>query len=66
MTLRGRRRECGLLNALLEAVSAGQSRVLVVRGETGVGKSALLEYVRGRASGCRVLRASGVQSEQQA
>jgi DNA-binding CsgD family transcriptional regulator/tetratricopeptide (TPR) repeat protein len=63
VTLRGRRRECGLLNALLEAVSAGQSRVLVVRGETGVGKSALLEYVRGRASGCRVLRASGVQSE---
>jgi DNA-binding CsgD family transcriptional regulator len=63
VTLRGRRRECAVLDALLEAVSAGQSRVLVVRGEAGVGKSALLEYVRGRALGCRVLRASGVQSE---
>jgi DNA-binding CsgD family transcriptional regulator len=36
---------------------------LVVRGEPGVGKSALLEYVAGRASGCRVARAAGVQSE---
>jgi DNA-binding CsgD family transcriptional regulator len=36
---------------------------LVVRGAPGVGKSALLEYVAGRASGCRVARAAGVQSE---
>jgi DNA-binding CsgD family transcriptional regulator len=63
VTLRGRRRECGRLDGLLEAVSAGQSRVLVVRGEAGVGKSALLEYMRGRAAGCRVVRVSGVQSE---
>jgi DNA-binding CsgD family transcriptional regulator len=35
----------------------------VVRGDPGVGKSALLEYVAGRASGCRVARAAGVQSE---
>jgi hypothetical protein len=37
--------------------------VLVVRGEPGVGKSALLEYLAGRASGFRVARAAGVQSE---
>ena len=61
--LRGRRRECEVLDRLLEAVRAGKSRVLVVRGEPGVGKSALLEYLAGRASGCRVARAAGVQSE---
>jgi len=55
--------ECGVLDRLVEAVRAGQSRVLVVRGEAGVGKSALLEYVAGRAAGCRVLRVSGVQWE---
>ena len=37
--------------------------MLVVRGEPGVGKSALLEYVAEHASGCRVVRAAGVQSE---
>jgi hypothetical protein len=37
--------------------------VLVVRGEPGVGKSALLEYVAERAADCRVGRAAGVQSE---
>src|ERR1700685_763928 len=42
---------------------AGGSRVLVVRGEPGVGKSALLDYLAGRAAGCRVARASGVESE---
>jgi DNA-binding CsgD family transcriptional regulator len=61
--LRGRRSECEVLDGLLEAVRGGESRVLVVRGETGVGKSALLEYVVGRASGFRVVRAGGVQSE---
>jgi DNA-binding CsgD family transcriptional regulator/tetratricopeptide (TPR) repeat protein len=52
-----------LLDRLLEAVRGGESRVLVVRGEPGVGKSALLEYVAERSSGCRVARAAGVQSE---
>ena len=37
--------------------------MLVVRGEPGVGKTALLEYLAGQASGCRVARAAGVQSE---
>ncbi|MCW3047659.1 MAG: ATP-dependent transcriptional regulator, MalT-like, LuxR family, partial [Solirubrobacterales bacterium] len=61
--LTGRRSECDELDRLIEAVRAGQSRALVVRGEPGVGKTALLEYVVGHASGCRVARAAGVQSE---
>jgi DNA-binding CsgD family transcriptional regulator len=44
-------------------VRAGESRALVVRGEPGVGKTALLEYVAEQASGCWVARAAGVQSE---
>jgi predicted ATPase len=61
--LTGRRRECGVLDRLIEAVRAGESRALVVRGEPGVGKTALLRYIVERASGCRVVRAAGVQSE---
>ena len=61
--LRGRRGECGALDRLVEAVRAGASRVLVVRGEPGVGKTALLDYLAGRAPGCRVVRAAGVETE---
>jgi hypothetical protein len=61
--LRGRRRECDVLDRLLDAVRAGESRALVVWGEPGVGKTALLEYLVEHASGCRVVRATGVQSE---
>ncbi len=61
--LRGRRAELGVLDSLVEAVRAGESRVLVVRGEPGVGKTALLDHLAGRAPGCRVVRAAGVQSE---
>src|SRR5579863_1669705 len=61
--LRDRRAECGVLDQLISAVRAGGSRVLVVRGEPGVGKSALLDYLAGRAAGCWVLRAAGVESE---
>jgi len=61
--LRGRRSECETLNRLLEDVRAGHSRVLVLRGEAGVGKSALLEYLLARASGCRIAPAAGVESE---
>jgi hypothetical protein len=43
---RGRRSECEALDRLLEGVRAGESRVLVLRGEAGVGKLALLEYLR--------------------
>src|SRR6059058_1008469 len=52
-----------MLDRLAAAVRAGESRTLVVRGEPGVGKTALLEYLAGQASGCRVVRAVGVQSE---
>jgi DNA-binding CsgD family transcriptional regulator/tetratricopeptide (TPR) repeat protein len=61
--LRGRSDQTAVLDRLLESVRGGESRVLVVHGEAGVGKSALLEYVTERASGCRVARAAGVQSE---
>ena len=47
----------------MENVRAGQSRVVVLRGEAGVGKTALLEYLLERASGCRIARAAGVESE---
>jgi len=52
-----------VLDRLLEAIRAGESRALVVRGEPGVGKTALLEYLVEHASGCRMARAVGVQSE---
>ncbi|HWX97106.1 MAG TPA: AAA family ATPase [Solirubrobacteraceae bacterium] len=61
--LRGRRGEREALEELIDAVRGGQSRALVVRGEPGVGKTALLEYVADRASDCRLVRATGVQSE---
>ena len=52
-----------MLERLTEAVRAGESRVLVVHGEAGVGKTALLEHLAGHAPACRVTRAAGVQSE---
>jgi DNA-binding CsgD family transcriptional regulator len=61
--LRGRRRECDVLDQLLDAVRAGKSRALVVRGEPGVGKTALLDYLAEHALGCRVVRAAAVQAE---
>jgi len=61
--LRGRRRECAELDRLIDAVRGGESRVLVLRGEPGVGKTALLKYVIEHASGLHVARAAGVQSE---
>jgi len=59
----GRRAECEALEQLIDSVRAGNSRVLVIHGEPGVGKTALLEYVGRRAAGCRVIRATGVESE---
>jgi DNA-binding CsgD family transcriptional regulator len=63
MELTDRQAERGVLDQLVVAVRAGQSRTLVIRGEPGVGKTALLEYLVGQASGCQVARAVGVQSE---
>ncbi len=61
--LRGRRAECAVLDGLVEAVRAGESRALVVHGEAGAGKTALLRYLAGRGLGCRVMQATGVESE---
>jgi len=62
-TLSGRRAECEALDRLAESVRGGDSRALVLHGEAGVGKTALLEYLAGHAPGCQTARASGVQSE---
>jgi DNA-binding CsgD family transcriptional regulator len=61
--LTGRDAERRVLDRLAGAVRAGESRALVVHGEAGVGKTALLEYLAGHAPGCRVEHAAGVQSE---
>ena len=61
--LTGRRAECGVLDRLVEAVQAGESRALVAVGDPGVGKTVLLEYLAGRAARYKVARVAGVQSE---
>jgi DNA-binding CsgD family transcriptional regulator len=61
--LLGRERQCAELDRLLEHARAGQSGVVVLRGEPGAGKTALLDYVSDRLDGWRVARASGVESE---
>jgi DNA-binding CsgD family transcriptional regulator len=62
-TLRGRDAECATFDRLFDAVRGGESRALVVRGEPGVGKTALLDYAIAAAPDLRVLRAVGVESE---
>jgi hypothetical protein len=61
--LLGRRSECDTLDRLLSSVRSGHSQVLVLRGEAGIGKTVLLEHVAEHASGWRIVRAAGVQSE---
>jgi DNA-binding CsgD family transcriptional regulator len=61
--LLGRARECARLDGLLAGARAGRSGVLVVCGEAGVGKTALLGYTASRAVGMRVLRAQAVEAE---
>jgi DNA-binding CsgD family transcriptional regulator/tetratricopeptide (TPR) repeat protein len=51
------------LERLVAGIRAGQSRVLVLRGEAGVGKTALLRHLSTAAAGCRIARAAGVESE---
>jgi DNA-binding CsgD family transcriptional regulator len=63
MKLLGRRRECAAIDRMIAAVRTGESRVLVVHGVPGVGKTALLEYAWHSATGMRVMRAIGVESE---
>jgi DNA-binding CsgD family transcriptional regulator len=61
--LLGRQSERSALDLLMSAVRAGESRTLVLRGDAGVGKSALLDYLVERAADCRILRAVGVDAE---
>lgn len=60
---RGRARERAALDGLLNRVRDGGSAVLVMRGEAGIGKTALMHYCARQAAGCRVARIAGVQSE---
>ena len=62
-SLIGRDSEVAALEGLLEAVRGGESRALVLRGEPGVGKTALLERVHELASGCTIVRADGLEEE---
>ena len=55
--------ERDVLDRLVAGVRAGQSRVLVLRGEAGIGKTALLAHLSAAAEGCRIARAAGVESE---
>jgi hypothetical protein len=59
----GRTREREVIDRLLADVRGGQSAVLVIRGEAGIGKTALLQYAAGQASGLRVERVTGVEAE---
>jgi DNA-binding CsgD family transcriptional regulator len=61
--LLGRRSESALLDGVVAAVRQGESRTLLLRGEAGVGKTALLDTLLSAASDLEVVRASGVESE---
>jgi DNA-binding CsgD family transcriptional regulator len=63
MRLLGRGAECAALDRLLAETLAGRSRVAVLRGEAGVGKTALLDYLSDQVKGWLVATASGVESE---
>jgi DNA-binding CsgD family transcriptional regulator len=63
LVLVGRDRECAKIDELLEGAVAGESGSLVVRGEAGIGKSALLDYAAARADGMDLLRTAGVEAE---
>ena len=58
-----RQRERSALDLLVSTVRAGESQTLVLRGDAGVGKSALLDYLVERAADCRILHAVGVEVE---
>ena len=63
LSLLNRQQERATLDGLLGDLRSGRGRALVVRGEAGVGKSALLEYMTGAAADMQVVRVAGVESE---
>src|SRR5258705_538583 len=63
MELIDRHAERDTLDRFVAAVRTGESQALVVSGEAGIGKTALLDYLAANASGCRLARTTGVQSE---
>ena len=63
VALRGRRRERGVLDGLIEEMRAGRSGALVLLGDAGIGKSALLAYAIEQASDFHLARTTGVESE---
>jgi len=63
MSLLGRADECALLDGLIDDIRRGESRSLVLRGEAGIGKTALLKYLVESASDLTALRVVGVESE---
>lgn len=60
---RGRASECETLDRVVDGVRVHRSQVLVLRGESGIGKTTLLDYLETRASGSRILRVAGIESE---
>ena len=56
--------ECAAVDAVYDRLAAGRGAVLVLRGEAGVGKSAVLDYARAQRGACRVLSMVGVETEQ--
>jgi DNA-binding CsgD family transcriptional regulator len=60
-----RRSECEELDRLVADLRTGQSRALVLWGDVGIGKTALLDHALEHAAGCRVIRASGVEAERE-
>jgi DNA-binding CsgD family transcriptional regulator len=62
-SLVGRRGECEFLSGLIAGARGGQSQAVVVRGEAGIGKSALLDCLESSATGCRVTRSAGAEAE---
>src|SRR4029079_1143647 len=65
LVLQDRRDECRLLDGLIDRARGGRGGTLVLEGEAGVGKTALLEHAVASASGLTVLRAAGVESERE-
>src|SRR5258708_34743651 len=60
---RGRTRERQALDGLLDRVRGGESTVLVIGGEAGIGKTALMRYCARQAAGCQLAQIDGVESE---